>query len=180
VTAPTKVTIGTLTFHVIERGGKQGIRLSDTDSEARKAFSGIERFPVDPKWRIEARFTPPEANKKTISIPTVIPGVTEEMEVAGTATFSIDGKEYRLEPVLEKGSTELFFIFKDRTAGKETYGAGRFLYAKPAQDGKVILDFNKAYNPPCALTPFATCPLPPRENSLSVRIEAGEKNYGQH
>src|SRR5437667_265810 len=86
-----------------------------------------------------------------------------------------DGREFRLEPVIEEGETDLFFIFRDRTAGKETYGAGRFLYAAPPRDGKIELDFNKAYNPPCAFTPYATCPLPPKQNILPVRIEAGER-----
>jgi uncharacterized protein (DUF1684 family) len=92
--------------------------------------------------------------------------------------FEVNGKTHRLDPVLEKGSKQLFIIFGDKTTGKETYGAGRYLYADPAgDDGKVVLDFNKAYNPPCAFTQFATCPLPPRQNRLAIRVEAGEKKY---
>jgi uncharacterized protein (DUF1684 family) len=91
----------------------------------------------------------------------------------------LHGQDLRLYPVLEEpGAKELFFIFRDQTSGKETYGAGRFLYSALPREGTVVLDFNKAYNPPCAFTPYATCPLPPKENRLAVRVEAGEKKYG--
>ncbi len=176
---PVKISAGPITFWIIDRAGKLGVRVTNDEAPERATFTGISTFPVDPKWRVEARFEPAK-EKKTVAVPTVIDGVFEEMEVAGTAIFTVDGKEYRLDPVLEKGETEYFFIFRDATAGHETYGAGRFLYASPAKDGKVVIDFNKAYNPPCALTPFATCPLPPPQNVLSLRVEAGEKNYGHH
>lgn len=176
---PVKISVGSITFWIIDRAGKQGVRVTNDQAPERATFTGIATFPVDPKWRVEARFEPAK-EKKTVAVPTVIDGVFEEMEVAGTAIFTVDGKEYRLDPVLEKGETEYFFIFRDATAGHETYGAGRFLYASPAKDGRVVIDFNKAYNPPCALTPFATCPLPPPQNVLSLRVEAGEKNYGHH
>jgi hypothetical protein len=101
------------------------------------------------------------------------------MESPGYAVFQLHGKEYRLRPVLETADAkELFYIFRDQTSAKETYGAGRFFYSAMPKDGKVELDFNKAYNPPCAFTPYATCPLPPQENRLPIRIEAGEKKYG--
>jgi uncharacterized protein (DUF1684 family) len=115
-----------------------------------------------------------------MKIPTIIAGYEEDYPVPGVAIFEIGGKEYRLEPVLEEPNGDYFFIFGDKTNGTETYGAGRFLYAKPAQGGRVILDFNKSYNPPCAFTEFATCPLPPPQNKLPIRIEAGEKKYGIH
>jgi uncharacterized protein (DUF1684 family) len=100
------------------------------------------------------------------------------MTSPGALVFEINGTEYRLDPVLEKGSKQLFVIFADITAGKETYGAGRYLYVDPpGADGRVIVDFNRAYNPPCAFTKFATCPLPPRQNRLAVRVEAGEMRY---
>ena len=103
------------------------------------------------------------------------------MPSPGYAVFQLQGKEYRLRPVLETpDAKELFYIFRDQTAGKETYGAGRFFYSAMPTDGYVELDFNKAYNPPCAFTPYATCPLPPAENKLPIRIEAGEKKYGDH
>ena len=95
--------------------------------------------------------------------------------------FRIDGQEYRLDAVDEQGEDEMFLIFGDRTNGAETYGAGRFLYApRPGKDGRTVVDFNKAYNPPCAFTPFATCPLPPPQNRLPIPIPAGEKSYGKH
>ena len=106
-------------------------------------------------------------------------GQTEPSECPGYAEFQLGGKQLRLYPIFEEpGSKELFYIFRDETSGKETYGAGRFLYSDLPKDGKVVLDFNKAYNPPCSFTPYATCPLPPPENRMTVRIEAGEKKYG--
>ncbi|HUM02738.1 MAG TPA: DUF1684 domain-containing protein, partial [Thermoanaerobaculia bacterium] len=104
-------------------------------------------------------------------------GSVDSEKCPGALVFEIDGKTYRLDPVLEKGETELFVIFGDRTNGKETYGAGRFLYVPPPVDGRTVLDFNKSYNPPCAFTPYATCPLPPPENKLTIPIPAGEKAY---
>lgn len=174
-----KIEFGTRAFVVIKRGDNYAVRMWDTSAKPRKKFNGIERFPVSHVWRIEARWLPYESPKQ-IKVPSVIPGYDQEYPVPGVAVFTIEGKEYRLEPVLEPGEEDLFFIFGDKTNGKETYGAGRFLYAKPPRDGKVIIDFNKAYNPPCAFTPYATCPLPPTSNRLAIRIEAGEKTYGEH
>ena len=120
---------------------------------------------------------------KFVSEPRKIPilnvlGQTEDSECPGYAVFSLHGKELRLYPIIEEpGDKQLFFIFRDQTTGKETYGAGRFLYSDLPKNGEVVLDFNKAYNPPCAFTPYATCPLPPKENHLSVRVEAGEMTY---
>jgi uncharacterized protein (DUF1684 family) len=102
------------------------------------------------------------------------------MRVPGTAVFTFQGKEYRLTPVLEEGISELFFVFGDETNRTETYGAGRFMYTSPPKDGYVVLDFNRAYNPPCAFSPFATCPLPPKQNRLPFKVEAGEKRAGSH
>ncbi|NUN68380.1 MAG: DUF1684 domain-containing protein [Bacteroidetes bacterium] len=174
-----KIIVGPKAAAVIERGGRFAVRVWDADVPARKAFTGIERYPVDPQWRIEARwiaYTTP----KTIEIPTVIPDLLQEGIVPGVAVFTIDGKEYRLEPTIEEGSDELFFVFGDRTNGKETYGAGRFLYSAAPKEGKVILDFNRSYNPPCVFTDYATCPVPLPENRLNVRIPAGEKNFRHH
>jgi uncharacterized protein (DUF1684 family) len=106
-------------------------------------------------------------------------GQTEDSECPGYAVFRLNGHEFKLYPILEEpGAKELFFLFRDQTSAKETYGAGRFLYSALPQNGQVVLDFNKAHNPPCAFTAYATCPLPPPENRLAVRIEAGEKKYG--
>ncbi len=177
---PTDIlTLRDLTLFVIERGGRLGIRLRDKNSPARRDFKGIESYPANEAYRFTASFTeynPP----KTIPIPNVL-GQTEDMPCPGVVTFKIGEKEYRLEPVLETpGAKELFFIFKDETSGKTTYPAGRFLYTALPKDGRVVLDFNYAYNPPCAFTPFATCPLPPKQNWMKAAIEAGEKDYGHH
>jgi uncharacterized protein len=169
------VDVGRLRLFVIKRGDKFGIRLKDPDSQYRREFHGIEYFPADERYRVAARFV---AERRTIPILNVL-GQTEPSECPGYAAFRLNGQDLRLYPILEEpGAKELFYIFRDQTTGKETYGAGRFLYSALPQDGQVTLDFNKAYNPPCAFTPYATCPLPPRENHLPVRIEAGEKKYG--
>ena len=171
---PTILDLGSLRFFVIDRGGKLGVRARDREHPARKTFTGIDSYPIDPKWRIEAKFEP---HNKKIPILNIL-GMIEDTPSPGTLVFQVAGKTYRLDPVLEKGETDLFVIFGDQTNGKETYGAGRYVYAAPAgPDGKVILDFNKAYNPPCVFSNFATCPLPPPQNKLAVRIEAGEKKY---
>ena len=171
---PTVIALGDLAMQVIQRGERLGIRLRDKNSKFRRAFRGLEWFPINEAWCVTARFVP-HAAAKTIAVPNVL-GDIERRPSPGYVVFTLDGKEYRLEPVTEEN--RLFFIFKDLTSGKETYPAGRFLYAEMPTDGKVELDFNKAYNPPCAFTPYATCPLPPKQNRLAVRISAGEKRYG--
>ena len=178
---PTTVSFGTASFYVIDRGGKKALRVKDTEADTRKHFLGIDYYDIDAKWRIEAKweaFDPP----KTLEVPTVL-GTVEKYPVPGKAVFEIGGKKYELTPVIEvPGDKELFIIFADRTSGKETYGAGRFLYAPMPKDGKIVIDFNKAYNPPCAFTPYATCPLAPPENRLDLKVESGEKKYrgGHH
>ena len=168
-----------LTLHVIERGGRYGIRLKDRESALLKEFGGLRWFPVREDYRVEARFVP-HASPMKIAVPNIL-GQVEELPSPGYAAFTIGGREVRLDPVLEEpGATELFFIFRDQTTGKQTYPAGRFLYAPMPKDGRVTLDFNKAYSPPCAFTPYATCPLPPKQNRLSVRIEAGELTGKPH
>ncbi len=170
-----RVQVGRLSLLVIKRGDRFGIRLKDPESQYRRGFHSIENFPANPAWRVTARWV---AAPKKIPILNVL-GQTEQSECPGYAEFDLGGKHLRLYPILENpGDRELFYIFRDETAGKETYGAGRFLYSDMPRDGRVVLDFNKAYNPPCSFTPYATCPLPPPENRLAVRIEAGEKKYG--
>lgn len=176
--APTLLKSGSFTFHLIKRGDRLGVRIKDANAPTRTGFKGIDRYPVDGKWRVTARFEP-FATPRKMKVPTVL-GTTDEMYAPGTVIFTVDGKEHRLDPVIEEGSKELFFIFADQTSGKETYGAGRFLYAPMPKDGVVVVDFNRAYNPPCAFTKFATCPLPPPQNRLGVPVTAGEKNYGAH
>jgi len=161
---------------IVKRGDKVGVRVKDTESETRREFKGLEYYPIDPKWRIEARlepYTPPKA----IPITNVL-GITEDETSPGALAFEVDGKTYRIDPILEKGETDLFVMIADQTTGKETYGAGRYLYVSPPDaNGKVVIDFNKTYSPPCAFTNFATCPLPPQQNHLPFRIDAGEKKY---
>ncbi len=177
--AADTVKIGSKAFVIIQRGQKLAVRMWDTESKSRREFKGIERYPVANQWRIVARWQPYDPPKR-MKVPTITPGYVEDYPVPGVAIFTVQGKEYRLEPVLEEPNGDYFFIFGDKTNGKETYGAGRFLYSKPAANGTVILDFNKSYNPPCAFTEYATCPLPPPENKLPIRVVAGEKKFGEH
>ena len=174
---PTILKSGPVSFFVIRRGDRLAVRVRDLNSPARAAFHGIKRYPVSTKWRFAADFFPYDPPKQ-IPILNII-GITEQMEVPGAFVFLKDGKELRLDAVQEAGSEELFIMFADRTSGNETYGAGRYMYAaRPEPGKKAILDFNKSYNPPCAFTKFATCPLPPLQNRLPIAITAGEKDYG--
>jgi uncharacterized protein (DUF1684 family) len=168
----SKITAGSKTYTVIERAGRYGVRLKDNDSKLRSSFAGMDWFPVRESYRITARFVS-YPQPKMLAIPNIL-GSNYPTPSPGYAVFKLNGQEFRLEPVIEDDDKELFFIFRDQTAVKETYGAGRFLYTELPRDGKVDLDFNKAENPPCAFTPYATCPLPPKQNVLPVRIEAGE------
>jgi len=179
VAEPEVLTLGHLKMHVIERGGRYGVRLKDNDSERRKSFAGLHWFPISESYRVTARFVPVNPPRK-ISVPNIL-GQVSELPSPGYAVFTLNGQELRLDPVLEEpDAEELFFIFRDATSGKETYGAGRFLYAEKPHDGTIVLDFNKAYSPPCAFTSFATCPLPPKQNRLSIRVEAGEMSEAKH
>jgi uncharacterized protein (DUF1684 family) len=173
------LAVGPVSMYVIERGGRFGLRVKDAESARRRGFRGLEWYPVRERYRVAARFVPYDP-PKPIPIANVL-GTVEPMPSPGYVTFTMNGREVRLDPVLEEADAkELFFIFRDTTAGKETYPAGRFLYSEMPKDGQVVLDFNKAYSPPCAFTSFATCPLPPRQNRLDVRIEAGEKKPAGH
>jgi len=173
---PTILTLGSLKLFVIKRGERLGLRVKDKNHPARSNFPGIDYFPISMRFRINAKFEP-YSPPKVIPIANVL-GMIDNMTSPGALVFSVNGKTCRLDPVLEKGSTQLFIIFADKTTGKETYGAGRYLYVDPpGDDGKVVVDFNKAHNPSCAFTKFATCPLPPRQNRLAIRVEAGEKKY---
>jgi len=173
---PTFLRLGSLLINVVRRGERIGIRVKDTESQTLRDFKGLEYFPIDPKWRIEARFEPYQP-PKTIPITNVL-SMTDDEASPGALAFDVAGETYRIDPILEKGETDLFVMIADETTGKETYGAGRYLYVSPPDaSGKVVIDFNKAYSPPCAFTNYATCPLPPRQNHLPIRIEAGEKKY---
>jgi uncharacterized protein (DUF1684 family) len=183
--APTTVRFGHASFYVIDRDGRKALRVKDADAEARRDFLGIDYFPIDPSWRVEADWVPFDP-PHDLQIGSVI-GTIDTVKVPGKAVFRRDGHTFELLPYQEEPSGELFFVLADRTSGRETYGAARFLYAAlPAggvdKPGSVVLDFNKAYNPPCAFTPFATCPLAPPENRLDLAVTAGEKKYrgGHH
>jgi uncharacterized protein (DUF1684 family) len=169
---PDVLALGALTMQVLSRGDKLAVRIKDMRSPARAVFKGLRWYPIKPEYRVVARFRP-HPKPKTIRVDSVV-GIAEPMVSPGTAEFELGGKTVRLDPVLEPGETQLFFIFRDGTSGQTTYGAGRFLYADPPRDGVVVLDFNRAYTPPCGFTAFATCPLPPAQNRLTISIEAGE------
>jgi len=169
---PTLLESGSLAWFIIERGDQFGIRLRDYEHPSMNKLTHIESFPADPAWKIEAEF---EAYKepRELLIPTII-GTVEKNMCPGILRFSVNGAQQVFYPVA--AGKKLFVIFADETSALETYGGGRFLYLdKPDKRGLVTIDFNKAFNPPCAFTEYATCPLPPRENFLTVRIEAGEK-----
>jgi uncharacterized protein (DUF1684 family) len=168
------MSCGDLRWNVIKRGERIGIRLRDLKSPALAAFDGVERYPVDSNWRVTATLIA-DGGARKVAITNVL-GQTTEQASPGRLRFEVGGVSHTLD-ALEEGD-ELFIIFADATSGHGTYPAGRFLYArKPGADGRTVLDFNRAHNPPCAFTPFATCPLPPRQNRLSLSITAGEKDH---
>lgn len=169
--APDRLRRGTRTVSAIRRGDALALRVWDAASPAVRAFRGVEAFPFDPRWRIHARWEP-YAIPREVELPSSA-GPAQRARVPGRARFAVGGAELALEPTLEADGL-LQFVFKDATAPRETYGGGRFLAARPPVSGRLVLDFNRAYNPPCAFTEFATCPLPLPENVLPVRIEAGE------
>lgn len=174
---PVTLSYGSLSWFIIRRGNQFGVRLRDSENPALQQFQGIENYPIDAKWRVEARLEPYDP-PKTVPIQNVLGMMTNERS-PGVLEFDLDGRTYRLEALEE--ADELFIIFSDETSGNETYGLGRYLYTrKPGSDGMTILDFNKAYSPPCAFTEFATCPLPPAQNHLPIKITAGEKYHGTH
>ena len=176
---PDVFTAGRVKFYLIRRGARLGVRIKDPENPALKAFRGVPRYPVDAAWRVEAEFLP-YASPQIRAIPTVL-GTTEPMTAPGLLKFKVGGREVTLEPMLEEGEhPELFIIFKDATSARGTYPAGRFLYADMPKGGKVTLDFNRAINPPCAFTLFATCPLPPKGNHLDFEVPAGEKEPEGH
>jgi uncharacterized protein (DUF1684 family) len=173
---PTVLASGSLRFFVIERAGDLGVRVRDLDNPRRRNFSGLTYFPVSTDWVCNARFEPyePARHLKIVNIL----GMEEEAQSPGAVVFRKNGREWRLDTVLETpGDQELFIMFADGTSGHETYGGGRFLYIPLPQGPTALVDFNRAFNPPCALNDFATCPLPPPQNRLKLRVDAGEKQY---
>jgi uncharacterized protein (DUF1684 family) len=170
---PDKVSLGAVRFVIVHRGERWGVRVFDNASPRRTNFTGLSWFPMDANMRVLARFEPHPA-PRTIPIVNLL-GDVREVPSPGYAVFEMDGQQYRLLAESSDREKYLFFNFRDATSGHTTYPPGRFLTTEGVQDGRVILDFNQAINPPCAFTPFATCPLAPLENRLPVAIEAGEK-----
>ncbi|MGH2417618.1 MAG: DUF1684 domain-containing protein [Candidatus Limnocylindria bacterium] len=172
---PTMLELGALRFCLIERGGRLAIRTWDTDSATRRSFDGIDHWPVDRAWRLSARFEPTPG--RMLAVPDVI-GVIEDEESPGDLAFEAAGAQHRLQALPGGERGEMWLVFGDATNGRETYGGGRFLYTGPPDaDGVVELDFNRSYNPPCVFSPYATCPLPWPANRLSIRVEAGEREF---
>ncbi len=178
---PSTLTWHGLTMVVLPRGGRYALRIKDADSPTRTGFHGLHWYAPDARFRVTAKwipYSPPHVEK----IPTII-GTSLNMPAPGVAEFTLDGKTLRLEPVFEGGERDkLFFILRDATSKTTTYEAARFLHTGLPSDGvdkpgTLTLDFNELYNPPCAYTPYATCPLPPEQNRLAVAIEAGEQRY---
>jgi uncharacterized protein len=174
---PTEMSVGTIKFYVIDRPGNLYLRVKDAESPIRKEFTGIDRFRVNRDWVVPAhleRYDPP----KRLTVPNII-GFDETVDCPGVLTFKIRGAEYRLEPMSES-KEDMWIVFGDASNGDDTYGGGRFVYIPaPDTDGNTTIDFNKSYNPPCVFTPYATCPLPIRTNILPIRVEAGEKMWGE-
>ena len=172
---PTVVAFnkGDASFIVIKRGDRYALRVRDALAPTRTGFPGIDYFPIDPAFRLQARFTPHPPGTK-IQIVNIV-GIVEPMDNPGTLTFSKDGKQFTVQAV-DEGDHRLFLVFADRTSGHQSYAASRFVYADyPGKDGTTVLDFNKAYNPPCAFTAFSTCPMPPLQNRIDLAVTAGEK-----
>ncbi len=178
---PSKLTVGTITIIVINRDGRFALRIKDPQAPTRTGFHGLRWYAPNAAYRVHAKWIP-YSTPKMLDIPTVL-GTTTHLPAPGAAEFTIDGQTVRLEPVLEDPqATDLFFIMRDATSKTSTYGAGRFLYTSlpdhgVSQPGELWLDFNRAINPPCAFTPYATCPLPPPQNRLTIAIPAGEQRY---
>jgi uncharacterized protein len=178
---PTVISAGTISIYLLQRGYRYALRIKDSQAATRLNFRGLHWYAPDPKYRVEAKWIPVVPPQK-LKIATMI-GTTDEMTAPGIAEFTLDGQTFRIQPVIEEpGDKQLFVILRDTTSRTTTYGAGRFMYAdfpdhgldKP---GHLTLDFNRLYNPPCAFTPYATCPLPPEQNRLSIALPVGEERY---
>lgn len=174
---PTVLELGSLRFHVIKRGERMGVRIRDAHAPALASFSGLDHFPIDVGWRVEAHLERAEPDA-VIGI-VDITGAHSQDATPGTVAFVRDGRTWRIVALPgDENDGCVWLIFCDATNETDTYAGGRFLYTEPvAADGTVIVDFNLAYNPPCVFSPYATCPLPPPENRLALQIEAGEKNW---
>lgn len=171
--SPTVLAAGSLRFFVIDRDGKRYVRVRDVEHPLRRQFPGLEYFPISADWVVEARFEPYDPPRRIVIVDVL--GEQRPMTAPGALVFEKNGREWRLDAIAEEpDAAQLFVMFADGTSARETYGAGRFLYVERPKDGKVQVDFNKAYSPPCAFNEFATCPLPPPQNRLALRVTAGE------
>lgn len=167
------LSVGSISFHLHTSGDRVGVRIRDTDSALRRRFAGLRWFSISRQWNVEGRFVPYESPRE-VTVPNVL-GDFERLTLPGEVVFKVDGRELRLQAA--QAGRRLWFIFSDRLGGGDTYHI-RFLYSDaPDEHGRVVLDFNRAYNPPCAYNPFTTCPLPPPQNRLAVEIDAGERIY---
>jgi uncharacterized protein (DUF1684 family) len=165
---------GSVNWIVIRRGDRVALRLRDNESAAYDDFHGIDRYPTSLDWRVTARWVPHE---KTVAVPTVLGTVSQETSPA-FLEFWIGGRRHTLDVTGDPDASQYKLVFADETSGQETYGGGRYLWVSgPDAEGRVVMDFNRAYNPPCVWTAFATCPLPSRDNRLGVAVEAGEKDW---
>lgn len=175
---PTVIELDSLRMHVIKRGERVGIRVKDLNSAAVRNYAGPVFFPLDMSYRVTGTFVPSDG-KKTVDVPNVLGDVTPTA-IAGEVRFQLDGRDVTLTALSGNPAKGLSFVISDLTSKTDTYPGGRFLDTDPVVDGKVVLDFNRAYNPPCAVTPYATCPLAPKENRLPVAVPAGEKYDRKH
>jgi uncharacterized protein len=175
---PDRIGLGDLQLWVHMSGSRKSIRLRDRNSRLRQTFTGTSWFPINAAYRVEATFEPYD-KPRTVQVPNVL-GDVDNMTVPGMVSFTLDGRPLKMEAITEGNDKEFWFIFRDLTSGKESYPAARFLYMPGPVNGKMMLDFNMAENPPCAYNPYTTCPLPPQQNRLPVRVEAGERAYGGH
>jgi len=172
---PDRLVLGDVQVWVHQSGQRLAVRVRDRNSALRKTFTGMKWYPIDPDYRVDATFLP-YSKPRTFQVPNLL-GDIDPMVAPGEVSFTLAGKEHRMAAFQDEG--ELWFVFRDVTSGETTYPAARFLYTPLPQDGKVVLDFNRAENPPCAFNPYATCPLPPPQNRLAVRVDAGER-YQKH
>jgi len=171
----TIVQDGTFSFYAIFRESF-ALRVKNSQASALLKFEGVDNYPIDGEWLIDGRFVPATTGT-TIEIVNVL-GQVSDSSVLGTFEFEMDGKTHSLLGLADGGSEDVWFIFADRTSGHGTYGAGRFLHSDAMpENGRLKVDFNKAYNPPCAFNPFSTCPLPPQRNRMDLKVTAGEKDF---
>lgn len=171
----TLVELGSINFYVIARGDRLGVRVRDREAKLRQQFPGLDYFPADASFRVVARFVPNPPGT-TVPVANVL-GMTDAIPSPGRVEFELHGQPYSLTALDDTGDGRLFLIVGDRTNGYDTYGAGRYLYAAKPDNGTTVVDFNRLYNPPCAFTAYSTCQLPPKENKLPLRLEAGEKKF---